>query len=230
MSHVLITGANRGIGLALTKQFLKAGHSVWATAREPQSARELKQLEDTSKNKLQVFKLDVTSDQQVQDLAKELKSVTFDFLINNAGVISEDIEKKLEDISLDDLRQTLEVNSLSPVRVTKAFLKHLSQSPHPIVGSLSSLMGSIQDNTSGTYYAYRMSKAALNMFNKSLSIDYPNITAVVLHPGWVQTDMGGPRAPTLPDESAEGLFRVITDLKKSDSGSFIDFKGKRLPW
>src|SRR5262249_2933625 len=122
------------------------------------------------------------------------------------------------------------VNSVVPFEMTQALLPYLKKSKQPKVIHITSLMGSIEDNSSGGYYAYRASKAALNMINKSLTRDHSWLTSVVMHPGWVQTDMGGPQAPTSTRDSAQGIWQVINGLGSEKSGHFYDFKGKELPW
>jgi NAD(P)-dependent dehydrogenase (short-subunit alcohol dehydrogenase family) len=227
--NIFITGANRGIGLGLTKAWLAKGHNVYATARHPDHARELWELEADYKGRCHLQTLDVTQDEQLTLLAKKLEGVPIHMLINNAGVLPS-WSSSFQDLTRTDLLRAFEVNTIAPIRVAQAFLPHLKAAGHPIVATLSSLMGSITDNTSGGAYAYRISKTAVNMWNKSFAIDHPWLTAVVLHPGWVKTDMGGENAPTQVEESVTGLVKILSALKKETSGHFIDFQGRDLPW
>lgn len=227
---VLITGANRGIGLGLTWYFLDKGYEVVATTRNIAKSTELNSLSKDFAGRCTIETCDVKSDLSVKALADKLKSKkSLDILINNAG-ISKDSTAGFKEISLKDIEEMIQVNAISAVRVTQAMIGLLENSQAPIVANISSKMGSIQDNTSGGYYGYRMSKAAMNMFNMSLAKDFPNITCVTLHPGWVKTDMGGQNAPTNVEESTKGLGTLIEKFKKKDSGHFYDFKGTTLPW
>lgn len=227
--NVLITGANRGIGLGLTKKFLADGAHVWAACRNPDGARELWELEHEYKDKLTLVTLDVTNQQEIDAAASQLKDATIDLLINNAGVIPQG-GKDLMSLDADQMMKSFQVNTLGPVFVTKALLPQLQKSTRPTVVNITSKMGSVTDNTSGSYYAYRTAKSALNMFNKSFSIDFPKVTSVVLHPGWVKTDMGGSSATTTVDDCVNGLHQVISGLKPEITGKFFDFTGKEIPW
>jgi NAD(P)-dependent dehydrogenase (short-subunit alcohol dehydrogenase family) len=219
---ILITGCSRGIGHEIARQLAADGHAVIATARNPAI------LEREFGDRARVFSLDVNDPTSVRDLARRVDG-PIDVLINNAGVLL-DADSDFATVSLDKINESLAVNALSAMRVTQAFLPHLEKGTKPVVANITSLMGSIADNKSGGYYGYRMSKAALNMFTKSFAIDYPEITAICLHPGWVQTDMGGGEAPTPAAESAKGLINVILKAKKSQSGCFLNFKGQEMPW
>jgi NAD(P)-dependent dehydrogenase (short-subunit alcohol dehydrogenase family) len=223
----LITGTSRGIGLQLTEQLLKAGHKVLAVARQPQNSPALMALKD--RGQLSVYAADVTSDEQVAALARDLKSTaSIDTLINNAGIYGENLP--FESLSWEKAMTTLATNAIAPMRVTRALLPWLKKSSSPKVVHITSLMGSIADNSGGGHYGYRMSKAALNMFNKSFAVDHPDITALVIHPGWVKTDMGGSQAPLEVRDSAAGILAVIAKTTIKDSGKFFDWQGKSLPW
>ena len=222
---VLITGANRGIGLALAKQFSKAGYTVIGTARSPEKAVDLKA------TGARVEKLDVTSQDSVDALARSLGDIPIDILINNAGIKGHDA-KKLDDLKVDQLAQTLDVNTLGPLRVIQALYENVQQGPTAVVANISSMMGSMEMNTWGCCLGYRASKSALNSFTKTLAEDYGDkgLTFVTMHPGYVQTDMNDGEGNITPAQSAEGLFKVITGFDASDNGKFYDFKGKELPW
>lgn len=226
---LFITGANRGIGLGLTRAFLAKGHTVHAAARNPDGARDLWELESDFGPRCRIHQLDVAREGDLQKVASELKNTPIDILINNAGIYAE-AQVSFDKVTADSLHKAFAVNSIAPLLVTQKLLPSLKASPEPVVATITSKMGSIADNTSGGAYAYRMSKAAVNMFNKSFAADHPGVTAVVLHPGWVKTDMGGKQAPTEITESAEGLMKVILKLTTKDSGKFFDFSGQSLPW
>lgn len=223
----LITGAGRGIGLEYTRQLLALHKNVIAWVRNPSSTTELAQLQKKYPDQLKIQAVDVTQEQSLAQAVAEIKSV--DVLINNAGVLL-DGEDSFEELSLKKIEDTFKVNILAPIAVTQKLMPILSKSPTPIVANMSSLMGSIKDNSGGAYYAYRMSKTALNMFTKSLSIDYPQIKTLSLHPGWVQTDMGGPNAQISMETSVKGLLNVILEPQKYKSGAFVNYRGIELPW
>lgn len=222
----LVTGANRGLGLEYTTQLLAAQKNVIAWARSVETP-ELAALQKKYPSTLQLAAVDVTSEASVVAALKKITAL--DVLINNAGVLLDDKET-LETLSAETITATFRVNVLAPIFITQQCLPLLGKSASPLVINMSSLMGSISDNASGGYYAYRMSKTALNMFTKSFSVDYPHIKTLCLHPGWVQTDMGGANAPTSKNKSIEGLLRIILEPQKYASGSFINFSGKELEW
>lgn len=228
-THYVITGAGRGIGLELTKQALEAGDQVSALVRSPEKSTGISELSKKFPKTLRVFPVDVLSDSSVQSFVRDLAGEGVDVLINNAGRYM-DGNSGLKDLDLQKVADTFAVNSIGPMRVTRALLPNLNKGKNPRVANITSLMGSIEDNESGGSYAYRMSKAALNMFNKSFAIDFPEVISMVIHPGWVKTDMGGAGAPTSPKESAEGIHKIISQATKKNSGHFFDFEGDELPW
>jgi len=221
---VLITGANRGIGLEFARQYSSAGWEVIGTARNPDRAEELHRLN------VKVLKLDVTDQESVSRLAHDLGNQSIDILINNAGILPE--AETISDINPDDLNRVLAVNTVGPIRVTQALLPNLRRGSLKKIINISSRVGSIAENTRGGMYGYRESKAALNMFTKSLAIELRSegFTCIVMHPGWVQTDMGGKRAPISAQESVRGLREVIDNLTQADTGTFWTHAGKQLPW
>ena len=221
---ILITGANRGIGLELARQYAAAGWQVIGTARRPEAA------DDLEKTGADIYQLDVTDQDSVNRLANDLEGHPIDILINNAGI--QRLMWTLEEVDLDRFNQLLAVNSVGPVRVTQALLPNLRNGKLKTVVNITSNLGSIGDNTDGGFYGYRESKAALNMFTKSLAADLgpEGFTCVVLHPGWVKTDMGGSSAPVEVDDSAAGIRRVIDNLSPADNGTFRTFDGKQMPW
>lgn len=221
--NVVITGCSRGIGLELTKIALEEGHQVLAVARSHQEP-ELLKLKSMNKGQLIILPLDVTEKEAPEKIAQAAHVFScVDLIINNAGVY-------LGDETIEDFMRSYQINTIAPFFINRALYPLLKKSSAPKSIQISSQMGSISDNRSGSYYAYRSSKAALNMINKSMAIDEGWLTSVVLHPGWVQTRMGGNSAPVRAEESAQGLWKVIHALKVEDSGRFLDFRGKNLEW
>lgn len=230
MKTVFITGCNRGLGLGFTKVALMRGMRVIGSCRNPDGARDLWELQTDYKDRFRIFGMDVTEESSVEAAIKQLPSDTVvDILINNAGLLLEG-ELPLKQVDMEGVMKSMQVNAVAPMIVTRTLLPMIKVAQTPIIANMSSLMGSIEDNKSGRYYSYRMSKAALNMFTKCLANDFPNIISVSLHPGWVKTDMGGANAPLNVLDSCQGLMNVLLQLKKADSGKFIDYSGKRLPW
>ena len=227
--RVVITGANRGIGLGLADKFAMMGHEVIATCRHPDGARELWEVESEAKKRLTIHQMDVTDTESVNRLSKVLAGETIDILINNAGMATE-YGAGLQRLTEEAMRQCFETNTLGPLRTIKAFLPNLLRAQAPIVANISTKVASIDDNRSGFAYAYRTSKTALNMLNKCISIEFPEVCCALLHPGWVKTSMGGNQAPTDVLESVSGLYEVITNLSLKDSGGFFDFRGEPIPW
>ena len=225
----LVTGASRGIGLAMVKKLLTAGHTVIGACRNPDGARDLWEIQSDYKTRFRYVKLDVADPATIDALGAQLKDETIDVLVNNAGVLK-GAGESLASLSFADVVKSFEVNTIGPMRVTKALLPCLQRSANPKVVNMTSMMGSIADNKSGGYYAYRMSKTALNMFNKCLSLEFPTITAIAMHPGWVKTEMGGATAPTEADESVDGIIRVTNGMTLKESGRFVDFTGKSIEW
>jgi NAD(P)-dependent dehydrogenase (short-subunit alcohol dehydrogenase family) len=221
---VLITGANRGIGLEYARQFAAKGYQVIGTARDPADAKELSEVAD------RIEQLDVTDPASVAGLAKRLDGNAIDILVNNAGVFDRG-DVSLDKVDFQMMERTLAVNALGPLRVVQSLLPNLRKGKRKTIVSMSSQLGSIE-NSNGRWYAYRSSKAALNQINKTLSAELgaEGFVCVVLHPGWVRTDMGGPGATYSPEESVSGLVAVIEKLGPADNGRFYDFKGNPIPW
>jgi len=232
MSSVLITGANRGLGLEFAKQYSNDGWRVFACCRYPDRADELSDLAGASDGSLSLHPLDVSLEPTIFALAEELRGEPIDILLNNAGIYGDDNRDDFGKIDYQRWAETFRVNVLGAMRVTEAFIENVASSEKRVLAFLSSLMGSISDNASGGCYMYRSSKAALNAIAKSLSIDLKDrgVRTVVLHPGWVRTDMGGEKAPLLPPESIGGMRRVLDRIKEEDSGRFLSYAGAELPW
>jgi len=220
MATVVIIGANRGIGFELARQLKDRGESVVAVCR--------KASDELAKLGVEVIeKVDVTDERSLARLAEALGSRTIDVLINNAGVLS---DESLIDLDVDRIRRQFEVNSLGPLRVTAALRGKLDSGSK--VAIVTSRMGSIEDNTSGGRYGYRMSKAAVNMAGRSLAHDLKEagVAVVLLHPGFVRTDMTGHQGLIDPPESAAGLIARIDELTLETTGSFRHSNGEILPW
>jgi NAD(P)-dependent dehydrogenase (short-subunit alcohol dehydrogenase family) len=223
MPTVLITGVNRGIGLALAKDALARGWRVIGSVRREGDAPSL----GASFHPL-VF--DVTDAAAVARAAAASLSDPIDILINNAGVIGPDRQTAL-DMDFEGLRQTLEINTLAPLMVTQAFLPHVKRSANPRVVTISSNMGSMS-RASSDHLAYRISKAAVNKAMQGLATDLKrqNIAVAVMHPGWVRTDMGGAGADISPEASAKGILDVANGLTLEGSGRFLNYDGREMAW
>ena len=226
--QVLITGANRGIGLEFTKQYAADGWKVLACCREPQRASALQAIANQNSN-VRILSLDVADFSQIEALALQLKEEAIDLLINNAGVYP---HSTFGDTNYDDWAKAFKVNSMATLKMAEAFVQHITRSQLKKIATLTSKMGSIDDNTSGESYSYRSTKTAVNMVMKSLSIDLKpyGISVVTLHPGWVQTDMGGSNALINTHTSVTGLRLAIDRLNINNSGKFIAFDGKEIAW
>ena len=221
---VLVTGANRGIGLELARQYAAAGWRVIGTARKPGAAEELRSLGAG------VVQLDVTDASSVERMAQELSGTPIDLLINSAGI--QPLMWTLDEIDFEAFERALAVNTVGPVRVTRALLPHLRAGGLRTIVNVTTNLSSIEGNTEGGFYGYRESKAGLNMFTKSLAAELgkEGFTCIVLHPGWVKTDLGGPQAPLEVEESVSGMRRVIDGLQPSDNGAFLTWAGERMAW
>lgn len=226
--QVLITGANRGIGLEFTRQYAEDGWDVLACCRHSQHASALQQLAKAHAN-IQVLDLDVADFTKIDALALQLKNQKIDVLINNAGIYP---DSGLDDLDANSCLEAFKINSLAPLKMATAFTPHIANSQLKKLATLSSKMGSLDDNTSGGSYLYRSTKAAVNMMMKCLSIDLKplGIAVVTLHPGWVITDMGGANALIDTKTSVTGMRKVIENLSLNTSGQFIAYDGKAIHW
>jgi NAD(P)-dependent dehydrogenase (short-subunit alcohol dehydrogenase family) len=231
MPTVLITGANRGLGLEFARQYAAAGWRVLACCREAGKAAELRGVADASAGRVTLHGLDVSDHGRIAALAAELKDTAIDVLLNNAGVYGPK-SARFGQLDYAGWANVLAVNVLAPVRMAECFVEHVARSQRKTMVCLSSLLGSIGANDGGRHYPYRTSKAALNMAVKCMAVDLRDrgVIAVVVHPGWVRTDMGGPNADLAPQESIAGLVKVIDRLGPSDSGRFWNYDGSELPW
>ena len=227
MPTVMITGANRGIGLELTRQYAADGWTIIATCRNPISPGELATLEGD----IQVHGLDVTNHPQVESLARDLKGTAIDLLINNAGIYG---PRGLPHDEMDygAWEEVLRTNTLAPLKVASCFLENVAASEQKKLVTISSQMASITNHTTGGEYIYRSTKAAVNMVMRCFAGDVADrgLTVAVFHPGWVQTDMGGPGAAIDVVTSVNGLRPAFAKLTTADNGSFFNYDGTPLPW
>ncbi len=230
MPTLLITGANRGIGLELCKQYLNDEWEVHACCRKPNEAKALNELADAN-NKLTVHALEVTKEKQMNALQKALKGRPIDILINNAGVHALGASQfgKTDD---EAWKEAVAVNLIAPMKMMEYFVDNIAMSDKKIIASISSKMASMEDNGSGGAYAYRATKAALNavMVSAAHDLRHLDITALILHPGWVRTDMGGPHGEISVEQSGEMLRKILSECDITDSGNFFDIDGTVIPW
>jgi NAD(P)-dependent dehydrogenase (short-subunit alcohol dehydrogenase family) len=230
MPSILITGANRGLGLEFAKQYAEAGYRVFATAREPKRAEALLSLAKKHTT-LSVHALAPTEPDSIASLVRELNGQPLDILLNNAGTMGPK-QQSLGRIDPAGMLDTFKTNSIAPLIMAEAFLDNVAKSQRKLIAALTSGMASIADSGGGSY-AYRASKAALNMSYRNLALDLNqrSIIVVVINPGWVQTDMGGAAAPLEPRQSIAGMREVFDGLTLADSGKFLDYRpGKTWPW
>ncbi len=231
MKTVLITGANRGIGLEHARAFVARGIRVLATARVPGEANDLQQLAVSHTNLVTVLPYDAANPLAPDQLKAALGGTPIDLLLANAGAMG-GANQSFGSVDVEDVVQLVRVNSLAPLKLVEALADNVAASDKRLVAVQSSQMGSIADNSSSGYYAYRISKAALNMVAKQLSNDLGarKVTVVALHPGWVKTRMGGQGAPLSVQQSVAGQQRLFDRLGLADSGRFFNFDGKELAW
>lgn len=227
MKHVVVTGASRGLGAEFVRQFLARGDRVTAWARDPGASAALRSL---ACDRLATSACDVGDDASVAAATAALDG-GIDLLVNNAGVAGR-TGAGLAELDWQDMRAVFETNVLGVLRTTRALLPALRRGASPAVASLTSRMGSIADNGSGGWWAYRCSKAALNMANANLALELRGlgIPAIVLHPGWVRTDMGGAGAPLSTEESVAGMVQVVDGVDMRSTGGFFDHQGEPVPW
>lgn len=220
MTFAIVTGSGRGIGLALCRELVARGASVLAACRSKSAALSALRVEV-------VEGVDVASADGARALARAVGERKIDLLINNAGILA---EESLAELDFDSIERQFTVNALGPLRVTEALLPRLARGAK--IGLITSRMGSIEDNGSGGYYGYRMSKAALNAAGKSLAIDLKprGVAVALLHPGFVRTEMTAMHGSVAPEEAARGLLARLDDLTLAESGGFWHMNGERLPW
>lgn len=228
MTTVLVTGANRGLGLEFVRQYLANDWQVLACCRNPDKAEELRTLDNGA---LEIVRLDLADSDQIRALARELKARPIDVLINNAGIGGPRMSEEgcgQPQPWLDVLR----INLIAPFELTQALLDNLRGGEHKKIATLSSKMGSMADNTGGGRVMYRSSKAGVNAVMRSLSVDLADegLIVLILHPGWVLTDMGGPDAWIGVDESVSGMRAIIEHATPEHAGRFLAYDGAEIPW
>ena len=222
MKTAVVTGANRGIGLELTRQLLDSGYNVHATYRSNKGG-----LEEIDSDNLRIHQMDVRDQMQISNVVQSVDKI--DLLINNAGV-ADGRWQSISEIDMEHALEVLNVNAVSPVLVTQQTMPKLADGSTVVM--MSSLMGSISDCQSGRSYAYRASKTALNMFSMAMKneFDANGISLLIMHPGWVETDMGGPNAPLSTEESVSGIMQRIEEQDMSMSGRYVEFDGSPIEW
>lgn len=232
MNTVLVTGASRGIGLEFVRQYARAGWKVHACCRDPQQAAALRALAHDHPGRVEVQRLDLADFAQIEGLAAALRGEAIDVLLNNAGVYPDRASRGFGHADVHDWELAFRVNAMAPLKMAEAFVGHVAAGQHKCMAFLTSKMGSMADNGSGGCYLYRSSKAALNAVAKSLAIDLAprGIRVALLHPGWVQTDMGGPDAWITAEQSVAGMRRIIAGLTPQQSGRFLAYDGQEVPW
>jgi NAD(P)-dependent dehydrogenase (short-subunit alcohol dehydrogenase family) len=238
MEHILVTGANRGLGLEFTRQYLERGAHVFAGCRQPAAASSLHHLQACFSQRLSIVALDVANADAIRTAheAVHVQTESLDVLINNAAIYSsrgsDEPLERLGNLSFEDALTVLRVNAVGPLLVAQQFLGLLRAGRRAKLINISSGYGSVSANTAGFPYYYSASKAALNMFMRSLAADTKRwgITTVLLDPGWVSTDMGGPGAPLVPEEAVAAMIRVIDALTPRYNGRFLTWRGDEQDW
>jgi NAD(P)-dependent dehydrogenase (short-subunit alcohol dehydrogenase family) len=231
MPSVLITGANRGLGLEFARQYAADGWGVYAASRNPAAAEQLRGLAQQAPDRFTLVAMDVTDAESIRTAARQLRDTAIDVLINNAG-ISGAGGQVTGKVDYESWARVLDVNMMGPLRVTEAFVDQLARSERRLVVTITSGMSSLSDNTSGGSIAYRSSKAGVNMVMRSAALDLAprGISCVVVNPGWVKTDMGGPGARLTAQQSVAALRRLIETFGPAHSGKFYNYDGREYPW
>ena len=230
MATVLVTGANRGIGLEFVKHYLDRGDRIIGTYRDIESSDELIQMSEDH-GRLETHTLDVSSDISLEDFPNQLRDMPIDIFINNAGVYGPR-DSTFNNVDEKNWIPVLRVNAIAPLILTQLIIDNLRKSSVKKLIYITSKMGSIDDNKGGGSYVYRSSKTALNAVVKSISVDLADegMRVALLHPGWVRTDMGGPNGLIDTKTSVSGMIQVIDGLEQSNSGGFYNYDGVEIPW
>lgn len=232
MPSVLITGSNRGLGLEWVRQYGQDGWRVYATCRHPAEAHELCEFAQMQKS-ITIHRMDVTRADEINAVAVDLLHEPVDVLINNAGVYLEKYrDAGLGRIDYADWGYSFQVNTLGAIRVTEAFVEHLTRSDKKLVVVISTHMASIADIAAPGDYYYRSTKAALNAAMEGIARELQprGIGLLILHPGWVKTRMGGEGTPLMPLHSVMGMRSLVDHFTSEDSGRFIKYDGEKMPW
>jgi len=229
--NILITGASRGIGLAMVNYCIEKNWRVFACCRHPFQAEKLMAIAQLSKTLVSVHVMDANEVATIQALAFELRNEKIDILINNAGTYGPD-KNGFGNVDVIGWLESFMINTIAPLKMAEALIEQINLGDKKIIACVSSKMASIDDNSSGGSYTYRSSKAALNSVVKSMSVDLKDrgIKCVALHPGWVKTDMGGSNAEISARESATKIFNILETMKFEDSGQFISVDGEIIKW
>jgi NAD(P)-dependent dehydrogenase (short-subunit alcohol dehydrogenase family) len=229
MPSIMITSANRGLGLEFVRQYAADGWRIFAACRNPDAADDLHEL--TRTGSVTVFPMDVTDLSSIRRAAEGLNDESIDVLLNSAGIIGKP-GQRTGHIDYESWEQVLNVNTMGPLRVTEAFVEHVARSERKLIVTITSGLGSLTDNTSGGSIPYRSSKAAVNMAMRSAAIDLAprGIACILVNPGWVKTDMGGPGAPLSPSESVAALKSLIATFGLAHSGKFFHYDGREYAW
>lgn len=238
---IFISGTNRGLGLEFTRQYLDRGDQIFAACRNPLNANSLQQLRNKYVDQLHIIPLDLSDSKSIFTASKSVQNntETIDLLINNAGMGSssgtvEQVNRfqKFDSLDMKALTKTFQVNAIGPILVSRAFLPMLKKAPNPKIIMITSIQGSLTRTSRGDMYGYGGSKAALNRMSRALAYDLApdRIITVMMHPGWVQTDMGGPNATLTPQESVSSMIDLIEGFGKPQNGRFFNFNGKELEW
>ncbi|MDP7624042.1 MAG: SDR family oxidoreductase [Rhodospirillales bacterium] len=240
MPSLLITGANRGIGLEFTRQYLSDGWRIYACCRAPEKADTLKKLAEGFSDQLSIYRMDVRNGDEVSAVAEALNGIPIDILINNAGIVDSygrgvfegKDDPDLKNYDLDLWLEIFNTNVVSQGRITGEFADNVAASERKMVVMISSGLASINNTWQAGRYAYRTSKAALNMLTRGVGawLEPRGVTVVTIAPGWTRTELGGPNAHYSVEESISGMRKVLDGLTIKDTGSYWNFNGEQLPW
>lgn len=240
MPTILITGTSRGLGLECVRQYAADGWQVLACARAPQASPQLLEIAAAHPDRVRLLTLDVEDHAAIDGLARNLAGTAIDVLLNSAGTMGSGSFAKdglafgsFGHSDFTDWEKVFRLNVIGPMKMAEAFVEHVARSQQKKIVTLTSMLGSVAINRIGGLYAYRASKAAVNAMMKSMSIDLAKshgIAATALHPGWVRTELGGPRADIDAPESVAGMRKVIAALELSNAGRFWVYDGSELPW
>ena len=233
MQRILVTGANRGLGLEFVRAFAARGDRVFAACRRPRAATDLAGLAREAPEAVRVLALDVTDERAIEAAVAAIASDgdgSLDLLVNNAGLSPRGEE--FDNLDRERMRSVFDVNTIAPMILARCCRPLLARSRRPRIANISSSMGSLAKKDYGRHYSYSASKAALNMLTRAAACDLAEdgIVVTALHPGWVRTDLGGPKAALAPADSVAGMLRVIDGLSAEDSGAFLTREGEAHPW
>lgn len=230
MATILVTGAGRGIGLQLLKEFLTQGHEVIATVRDKSGNSNILELAKELKKEVEIFELEVTDPESVSCIKKNLQGRKIDILINNAGVLGGD-KQGIANFDFDEWAKTFSVNTIAPVRIAVELLPNIKLSDKPKIVTVSSIMGAMSRER-GDSIAYRSSKAAVNKAMQCLALELKDegIGVYLIHPGWVNTDMGGANADVTVEDSARGIAKMVLNFTMNDTAKFWQYDGQELEW